>query len=70
MIKIRSTPLTLIAPRGLITILLFYSIPAQQRILQLSEGVLFVVIVLTSLMMTIGLLMSKKQHTEKIEELI
>jgi NhaP-type Na+/H+ or K+/H+ antiporter len=69
-IKISSTPLALIAPRGLITILLFYSIPEEQRMLQLSEGVLFVVIVLTSLMMTVGLLIYKKKHTEAIEDLI
>ena len=30
-LKINSTPLMLIAPRGLITVLLFYSIPESQR---------------------------------------
>jgi len=70
LLKVRSTPLALIAPRGLITILLFYSIPADQQMTQLSEGVLFIVIVLTSLLMTIGLLMNKKQPSEKIEDLI
>lgn len=70
LLKITSTPLALIAPRGLITILLFYSIPPAQRIKDLSEGVLFIVIVLTSVMMTAGLLISKKQPTEKIGDVI
>lgn len=70
MLKIRSTPLALIAPRGLITILLFYSIPPAQRMEQLSEGVLFIVIVLTSLIMTVGLLINKQGVNEKIEDVI
>jgi len=69
-LKIRSTPLSLIAPRGLITILLFYSIPESQRMEQLSEGVLFIVIGLTSLIMTVGLLISKKDVKENIEDVI
>ncbi len=69
-LKIRSTPLSLIAPRGLITILLFNSIPVTDRIESLSEGVLFVVIGLTSIVMTIGLLISHAQAKEKIEDTI
>jgi NhaP-type Na+/H+ or K+/H+ antiporter len=69
-LKIHSTPLALIAPRGLITVLLFYSIPAEQRMEGLSEGVLFIVIVLTSLFMTIGLLINKERSAEKIEDVI
>lgn len=69
-LKVNSAPLTLIAPRGLITILLFYSIPESQRIKSLSEGVLFIVIVFTGLMMTIGLLLNKQNPSEKIEDVI
>jgi hypothetical protein len=66
-----SVPLALIAPRGLITVLLFYSIPATQRLEKLSEGVLFMVIVFTSLSMTIGLLLRRKDPPqEKIEDVI
>jgi Kef-type K+ transport system membrane component KefB len=64
LLKTSSAPLALIAPRGLITILLFYSIPTGMRIGKLSEGVLFVVIVLTSLAMTLGLLINKKPTDE------
>jgi Kef-type K+ transport system membrane component KefB len=69
-LKIKSAPLTLIAPRGLITILLFYSIPETQRIENLSEGVLFVVIVSTGLMMTLGLLLNKQDPKERVIDVI
>ena len=69
-LKINSAPLTLIAPRGLITILLFYTIPAEFRLTGLSEGVLFIVIVVTALMMTVGLLLNKQSPKERIEDVI
>jgi len=69
-LKMLSTPLMLIAPRGLITVLLFYSIPESQRLVDLSEGVLFMVIVLTGLAMTVGLLLNKQSPKENIEDVI
>jgi hypothetical protein len=60
----------LIAPRGLITVLLFYTIPESQRMTGLSEGVLFLVIVFTSLMMTVGLLLNKQIPREEIQDVI
>ncbi|MBC6989643.1 hypothetical protein [Hymenobacter sp. BT491] len=51
-------PELFIAPKGLITILLYYSIPATHNIGQISENILFVVILLTGLMMMVGLLMT------------
>lgn len=69
-LKIKSAPIMLIAPRGLITILLFYSIPESQRLHDLSEGVLFIVIVFTSLLMTVGLLLTKQTLKENIEDVI
>lgn len=70
LLKMSSAPLTLIAPRGLITILLFYSIPEEQRLQSLSEGVLFIVIVFTGLMMTVGLLLNKQNPQEKIGDVL
>jgi Kef-type K+ transport system membrane component KefB len=70
LLKSNFTPLALIAPRGLITILLFYSIPEHYRLERLSEGVLFVVIVATGLAMTVGLLLNKQSPQEKIEDVI
>jgi len=45
-----------VAPRGLITILLFYSIPESESIGVLSEGVLFYIILLTGLIMMLGVM--------------
>lgn len=45
-----------VAPRGLITILLFYSIPESDSIGFLSEGVLFYIILLSSLIMMLGVI--------------
>lgn len=42
------------APRGLVTIVLYYSIPAGLMIGQLDDGVLFFVILVTTLIMTAG----------------
>ncbi len=54
-----------IAPRGLITILLFYAIPKEFSIGAISEGLLFFVILVTSLIMMFGLL----KTTFKIPEM-
>jgi len=49
-------PELFIAPRGLITILLFYSIPKAYSIGVISEGLLFFVVLITSLIMMWGLM--------------
>lgn len=54
-----------IAPRGLITILLFYAIPKEFSIGAISEGLLFFVVLVTSLIMMFGLL----KTTFKIPEM-
>jgi hypothetical protein len=41
-------------PRGLITILLFYSIPQAYKLSKFNEGILFFVILITSIIMMIG----------------
>jgi NhaP-type Na+/H+ or K+/H+ antiporter len=63
-------PELFIAPRGLITILLFYSIPQKFIIPNFSEGILLVVVVLTGLLMMFGLLITdKKVELEEVEDL-
>ncbi|TGE28348.1 cation:proton antiporter [Hymenobacter metallicola] len=54
-------PELFIAPKGLITVLLFYSIPAEHLIGEISENILFVVILLTGVLMMIGLLLARKE---------
>ncbi|MFN3977771.1 cation:proton antiporter [Sulfurihydrogenibium azorense] len=57
-------PLIFIAPRGLITILLFLSIPEVQKIPFLDNAVIIQVIVLTALIMMIGLMISSKEENK------
>lgn len=57
-------PELFIAPRGLITILLFYSIPEEYSIGIISEGLLFTVILLSSLIMMIGLMLKSKSEMD------
>lgn len=57
------------APRGLVTIVLFYSIPAHLTFESFDEGVLFYVILLTTLIMMFGSLwFTPKDATRESEE--
>jgi hypothetical protein len=55
-------PELLLVPRGLVTILLFYRIPPDKVLRNFNVGILFYVIVLTSVLMTIGLLFFKDKR--------
>lgn len=57
-------PQLYIAPRGLITILLFYAIPQEAQVAGFSEGILLFVIIGTSLVMT-GAMIYDKIRTNK-----
>lgn len=59
-------PLLFVAPRGLITILLFLSIPASQAIPLVHKALIIQVIVLTAIMMMIGMLTSQRKKKEEI----
>jgi Kef-type K+ transport system membrane component KefB len=55
------TPEVLIAPRGLITVLLFFSIPEEYRLEKVSLGILLFIVLVTSLVMTLGLLLNRRK---------
>jgi len=57
-------PLVYLAPRGLITVLLFYSIPAEVKSAVFEEGTLLYVILLSSFIMTYGLIHNEKNGWE------
>ena len=57
--KIDLLPLLFIAPRGLITILLFISIPINQNISLVNNSMIIQIIVITALVMMIGLMFNK-----------
>lgn len=61
-------PLLFIAPRGLITILLFLSIDPSQKIMLVNKSLIIQVIILTSIIMMGGLLMAKNETFTKDKE--
>jgi Kef-type K+ transport system membrane component KefB len=61
-------PELFLMPRGLVTILLFYSIPAAKTISNFNIGVLFFVVVNTSIIMMLGLIFFKAEPTLLREE--
>lgn len=65
--KVDMQPLFYIAPRGLITVLLFLSITPAQKFPYLNESVVIQVILLTTLVMMIGLLFEKKGKPEMLK---
>jgi cell volume regulation protein A len=70
MLKLPVVPLLFIAPRGLITILLFLSIPLTQQIPLANNSLIIQVILMTALFMMIGLIMtSRKEKINSIPEI-
>jgi len=63
-LKTNVFPEIFLAPRGLITILLFFSIPTAYKIVGLSEGILFFVILGTSIIMMMAIMSSKDSEME------
>ncbi len=59
-------PQLFIAPRGLITVLLFYAIPAEATVEGFEPGILLFVIIGTSLIMTWGMIRDKKLNPVEI----
>lgn len=57
-------PQIFIGPRGLITILLFYSIPDSMTVPGFDKGILLFVIIVTSLIMTWALIRDKKVRSK------
>lgn len=62
-------PQLFIAPRGLITVLLFYAIPAEAQVPGFEPGVLLFIIIATSLIMTWSMVRDKKQMATMLDEL-
>ncbi len=62
-------PEIFIAPRGLITIVLFYSIPSTSQTNAFNEGILFFVIIASSIMMMFGIMATKTAYNEKLDDL-
>lgn len=61
-------PQLFVAPRGLITVLLFYAIPAEVQVPGFEPGILLFVIIGTSLIMTLAMVMDKRRTTAALRK--
>jgi NhaP-type Na+/H+ or K+/H+ antiporter len=61
-------PQLFIAPRGLITILLFYAIPREVQLVEFSQGILLFIIIGTALVMTFSMIYDKKRSLTLINK--
>ncbi len=66
-LKTNLFPELFLMPRGLVTILLFYSIPVGKQLTNFKVGIIFYVVVVTSLLMMVGLLFFKKEDTDYLQ---
>ncbi|WP_229201259.1 cation:proton antiporter domain-containing protein [Arcticibacterium luteifluviistationis] len=64
--RLQVSPLVYLAPRGLITILLFLSIPVSQSIDLVNNSLVIQVIILTALVMMVGLMRTRPKE-EQVE---
>lgn len=64
--KMELSPLMFVAPRGLITILLFLSIPASQSMPLVNKSLIIQIVILSALVMMVGLMMDKKKAAEYV----
>ncbi len=62
-------PQLFIAPRGLITVLLFYAIPMEAQVEGFESGILLFVIIATSLVMTWAMIRDKRKIGTMLDEI-
>ncbi|MDE3236769.1 MAG: cation:proton antiporter [Bacteroidota bacterium] len=67
-LKERIYPEVFFVPRGLITVLLFYKIPESLQLPSFNLGILFFVILISSLILMIGMIFYKQPSSGIIEE--
>ncbi|RVU00198.1 sodium:proton antiporter [Mucilaginibacter limnophilus] len=67
-LKTNLMPEFVIIPRGLISVLLYYNLPDNLKIPQIGTGLLFVVILSTSIIMSLGLLGTRKYASPPKQE--
>ena len=60
-------PQLFVAPRGLITVLLFYAIPAEVQVETFEPGILLFVIIGTSLIMTAAMIYNKQRAQKNVK---
>ena len=61
-------PESFFIPRGLITIVLFYKIPPNMKLNTFNDGILFFIILTTTVVMALGMIFYKKRPEQVVEE--
>lgn len=61
-------PQLFVAPRGLITVLLFYAIPKQVEVENFEAGILLFIIMATSIIMTIAMVYDKRRNQQALNK--
>lgn len=61
-------PQLFIAPRGLITVLLFYAIPKEAEVPSFDQGILLFIIIASSIIMTIALIYDKRRSGKAVNQ--
>lgn len=61
-------PQLFIAPRGLITVLLFYAIPKEVEVESFEAGILLFIIMATSIIMTIAMVYDKRRNQQALNK--
>ncbi|WP_316830143.1 cation:proton antiporter [Pedobacter aquatilis] len=64
--KGNAAPIMYVAPRGLISILLYFNLPASLKMPEVGTSFLFLVVLGTSVFMTFGLMLSKRKIEERV----
>ena len=59
-----------VAPRGLVTVLLFFAIPEEYAAVEFESGILLFTIIITSVIMTVSLIKATKNKEDTIDEMI
>lgn len=66
--KTKLFPEVFLIPRGLVTIVLFYKIPAGMKMSTFDDDILFFIILATGIIMSIGMIFYKKRNDELVED--
>jgi Kef-type K+ transport system membrane component KefB len=66
--KAKLFPEVFLIPRGLVTIVLFYKIPANLKLSTFDDDILFFIILATGIIMSIGMMLYRKKNDEVIED--
>ena len=66
--KTKVFPEVFFIPRGLISIVLFFKIPGQLKLVDFNDGILFFIVLSTSIILSLGMIFYKKPNEQIIQD--